>query len=180
MNDLLGMKQYAVRRGLCGEYRGIWDSASSARDLVDMALRVDGIQFMAEGIANGWGMSPAYIRSNFGDYINGAYICRHGRRYTSEIWCDYRGGDWVGFQAVLVLVAYCDMRIRVPANRVVDLHVTGGSCLDIECHGVAYIAMYGENDVRVKTIGKGRVVRRTVELPTDGSIRFVGERRRGG
>lgn len=178
MNDLLGMKRYAKGRGLCGEFSGLWDAAASQKDLADMALRIDGVQFMAEGAANGWGLRPAYIRENFPGYVNGAYMGRM-KGYTSEMWADYRGGDWIEFRATLALILGCDMRVRIHAGRVVDLHVSGGSCLDIECEGVAYMSVYGENDIAVKTAGKGRCVKRMVELPKDGSIRFVGPRQRG-
>ena len=36
-NELLTLKRNALRLGLCGEYKGKWDSAASKRELVNMA-----------------------------------------------------------------------------------------------------------------------------------------------
>jgi len=52
-NELLTLKHNALRLGLCGEYKGKWDSAASKRELVNMALDSNGIEFMADSIAFG-------------------------------------------------------------------------------------------------------------------------------
>ena len=38
----------AIRLGLCDEYKGKWDSCKSLKDLMDIALSANGIEFIAE------------------------------------------------------------------------------------------------------------------------------------
>lgn len=78
-NELLTLKRNALRLGLCGEYKGKWDSAASKRELVNMALDSNGIEFMADSIAFGWGLSKDYLLKEFGEFANGFYQCNeHG------------------------------------------------------------------------------------------------------
>ena len=84
-NELLTLKRNALRLGLCGEYKGKWDSAASKRELINMALDSNGIEFMADSIAFGWGLSKEYLLKEFGEFANGFYQCNeHG--YTSEMY----------------------------------------------------------------------------------------------
>lgn len=154
-DDLLSMKRYALAHGLCGRYAGLWDNASSPKDLVDMASDANGMSFMAEGFADGWCPPEEYVVRNFGDFINGAYVSRH-KGYTGEIWCGERSGRYVDASAASVLVAHCDMTLVVPARKVCAVYVSGVSDVLVDCDGTAFVKVYGDN-VKLRTSGTGTV-----------------------
>lgn len=148
INELLTLKRNALRLGLCGEYKGKWDSAASKRELVNMALDSNGIEFMADSIAFGWGLSKEYLLKEFGEFANGFYQCNeHG--YTSEMYIGAHGV--IKARSTIILVAYCkDLEIEVPENMVTRIYVCGKSEVRIECKGKCDLIEYGEdNDVKI-------------------------------
>ena len=146
LNELLTLKRNAVMLGLCGKYKAEWDEAKGKKDLVDMALDANGVEFMAKSVAEGWGLSKDYILDNFGDYVNGKYV-RDKDGYTSEIYVGY-GGDILQ-RATLNLFVRCNTSILVPEGSVCKIYVCGVSNVRINCAGKCYVYVYGGyNDVK--------------------------------
>lgn len=73
MNELLRFKKNAIRLGLCDEYKCKWDSCKSLKDLMDIALSANGIEFIADSVSFGWGMDTGSLANDFHDYVNGQY-----------------------------------------------------------------------------------------------------------
>jgi hypothetical protein len=121
--DLLSFKRNALRLGLCDEYRRRWDACRTRRELVDMALDSNGIEFVADSLAFGWGLDIACVKSRFGDFINGGYV-RCGDGYTSELYVD--GGGVLTLRSTLTLLCRCRLDIDVPAGFVSRVYVCGG------------------------------------------------------
>ena len=153
-NELLRMKRYALAHGLCGAYTDMWDGAESVKALVDMASDANGLKFMAEGAASGWGLPEEYVRGVFAGYINGSYISKH-KGYTSEIWYGERSHGTFTVRTTSVLVAFCDVSIIVPKRVVCRIHVAGRGEVSVRCEGVAYIDVYG-GDAELSVSGSGK------------------------
>lgn len=143
--DLLTLKRNAILLGLCGQYGKRWDGCSSKRDLVNMALDGNGIEFMADSIAFGWGLSKEYLQREFGDFMNGNYQCIE-KGYTSEMYIGVSGV--VCARSTLLLVGYCnDFKVVVPKNMACRIYMCGGSKVNIENRGHAEIYEYGTDNI---------------------------------
>jgi len=146
-SDLLMLKRKAVALGLCGEYKGLWDSAQSQEELLRIALDANGIEFVADSIAFGWGLSKDYILKHFSDYINGEYTCRQNG-YNSELFVGKEGD--VTVSSTLNLFAYCGkLKINIPKNFVCKLYVCGGGDVSIDNCGDIELYVYGDCNVGV-------------------------------
>lgn len=158
MEDLLQFKRNATFLGLCGEYKKKWDACGDKRALVGMALDSNGVEFMADSIAFGWGLSRDFLLKEFGEYANGAYQC-HERGYTSEMYIGARGE--LTARSTILLVAYCDdLRIEVPERFACRVYVCGGSKVEIRNLGATELFVYGDGNAIEQTI-RGGVATRT-------------------
>ena len=146
LNELLTLKRNAVLLGLCDEYKTEWNEAKDKKDLVDMALDANGVEFMAKSVAEGWGLSKDYILGNFGDYVNEGYVRDKGG-YTSKLYVDY-GGD-IFQPATLNLLIECNTSVLIPEGSVCKIYVCGRTYVRINCVGKCYVYVYGGyNDVK--------------------------------
>lgn len=142
--NLLGLKRNALMLGLCGKYKGKWDGCNSKRELVKMALDSNGIEFMADSIAFGWGLGRSYLMGEFGEFMNGFYQC-HEDGYMSEMYVGAHGVMEV--RSTLLLLAYCDgLEVDVPEHTVCRIYVCGGSRVKVENKGRCEIYEYGEDN----------------------------------
>ena len=126
-----------------------------------MALDSNGIEFMADSIAFGWGLSKEYLLKEFGEFANGFYQCNeHG--YTSEMYIGAHGV--IKVRSTIILVAYCkDLEIEVPENMVTRIYVCGKSEVRIECKGKCDLVEYGEdNDVKIIGYDDANMTRGTI------------------
>lgn len=162
MSDILQFKRNAIHLGLCGKYKNLWDACSSKSELVRLALDGNGIEFMSDSIAFGWGLSRDYLMKEFGEFMNGAYRCQE-RGYTSEMYVGARGVVIVS--STLVLAAYCDgLELLVPEHMACKVYVCGGSRLRVEIRGRLELYVYGpDNDVAVDVANGGVVLRDDVQ-----------------
>lgn len=139
--DLLTLKRNSLMMGLCEKYRHKWDSCTTKRQLIDLALDSNGVEFMADSIAFGWGLGKDYLVKVFADFINGAYV-RDKDGYTSEFYVGARGV--IELRSTLLLVAYCDgLEIKIPKGSAGRVYVCGGSKIRIENDGYVDIQEYG-------------------------------------
>ena len=144
-NELLSLKRNALMMGLCGQYKDKWDGCCDKRALVNMALDSNGIEFMADSIAFGWGLSKEYLQGEFGEFMNGLYQCRE-KGYTSEMYIGAHGV--VSVKSTLVLVGYCkDLEIHIPEHTVCRIYVCGGSRVRVENMGECELFEYGADNI---------------------------------
>ena len=92
-NELLNMKRKALMLGLCGEYKKKWDSCTSKKELMDLVLDSNGVEFLADAITFGWGCSQEFLLNEFADFINGRYQ-RKKDGYTSELYVHHNEHDY--------------------------------------------------------------------------------------
>ncbi len=162
MGNILQFKRNGILLGLCGKYKGLWDACSSKSELVRLALDVNGIEFMSDSIAFGWGLSRDYLMKEFGEFMNGAYRCQE-RGYTSEMYVGARGV--VSVSSTLVLAAYCDgLELLVPEHMACKVYVCGCSRVRVESRGRLELHVYGtDNDVVVDVVHGGVALREDVQ-----------------
>lgn len=158
--SLVDLKRKSILMGLCEKYREKWDACASKKQLVDMALDSNGIEFMADAIAFGWGLSKEYLMQEFGEFMNGFYR-RQEEGYASEM---YIGAHEVlSAESTLLLIGYCDdIEIEIPEHAVCRIYICGGSSVRIENNGKVELLVYGAgNNIVVKNYG-GTVLRKDV------------------
>lgn len=142
--DLLTLKRNALMMGLCGQYKDKWNGCANKRQLVDMALDSNGIEFMADSIAFSWGLSKDYLLREFGEFMNGFYQCRE-KGYTSEMYIGAHGV--ISVKSTLILVGYCDdLEIEIPEHSVCRIYVCGSSKVRIENKGRCELYEYGADN----------------------------------
>lgn len=141
MRELIELKQKAIKLGLCDEYRGLWDAAVNKSDLIRMALDAKGIDFMADSISNGWGVSTDFLNANFPDYVNGLCIA-NPNGYTSSMFVDSRTG--IDIKTTLVLLVSCACDVSVAKDIMTNMYVCGNGKVHIHCEGYCQIYLYGD------------------------------------
>lgn len=153
MSEVLRLKKEAIKRGfVCDNYLERWDKAQTKRDLLDMVLDPNGAEFLCEGMAAGWGVTPQFMREYFKGYINGEYIRRKGG-YTSEL---YVGAKYlIPIKSTLTLLIDCHSEVIVPKKRIARIFITAGSDIKLTLEGVAELYYFGDNKVEITLKEKG-------------------------
>lgn len=160
MEKLLQFKRNAVFLGLCDEYKKKWDACGDKQALVDMALDSNGVEFMADSIAFGWGLSKDFLLKEFGDFTNGKYQC-HKNGYTSEMYIGAHGV--IEVKSTLILVAYCTgIKICIPEHMACKVYICGGSNVCIENQGRAEIYVFGSDNHVMSNNHGGTIIREKI------------------
>lgn len=155
--NLLELKRKSMSLGLCEIYKKKWDECESKKELIDMALDANGIEYLADFFSFGWGLSPEYILKEFHDYINGAYQ-RSSNGYTGELFVLNK--KTISVRSTLNLLVECDCTVIVPASVVCKIYVCGGS-VTIENHGVVDVFCYGDTKEPIFTEDDSRHLHRS-------------------
>lgn len=146
-NVMLTLKKKATRLGLCGKYKDMWNNAKTTDDIAHMALDANGVEFVCDGCAFKWGMTPQQLKEQLKGHINGQYKenVNAFNGYTSELYVLHEKDITV--KSTLNTIISCKCNITVPSNKIAKIYITGNSNVDITCHGECYIYEYGENNV---------------------------------
>ena len=142
--DINKFRENATKDGLCNEYATLWDRCGSRKELIDLALGVKGIDYICDAIVKGWGVSIDYIKDKFGRYINGTYICTNNGKYTSEMYCDYKGE--ITCNTTMLALINCDVVVRLPKNHRCEIYATMCCDIKIEGNGQCVVVTYGDYD----------------------------------
>lgn len=129
--------------GLCGQYKTMWDACRNKKDLIDMALDANGVEFMADSIAFGWGLSKEYLMKEFGDFINGKYQRNKGG-YKSRMYVGYE--EDITIDSTITLLVGCKGKVIVPCSMVGNIYICGGCDIDVKNDGVVYLYEYAGNN----------------------------------
>lgn len=151
MVDLEKFRERASEEGICDRYAERWDSAKSKKSLMDLAMSVQGADFLCDGIAKGWSISSDIIVAAFGRYINGVYTYEDESGYSSVLYCKYYGE--IAVEDALLILIDCDVTVVVPDWSVVDIYATGYTNLSIVGGGRVRLIAYGDAcDVTVESV----------------------------
>lgn len=159
MVDLEKFRENARNEGICDRYAVLWDGCGSKKGLMDLALTSQGIDFVCDGIAKGWGISVEEIERRFGRYINGAYVHEDDGGYSSVMYCGYEGSIDVG--TTLVVLIDSDVVLSIPDWLVCDIYASGKVSISIVGGGRVRLIAYGDaGDVVVESMDSGCRFRR--------------------
>lgn len=141
VNNILELKRKSFGLGLCGKYKSAWDDVTDAKGLFDLAMSVDGVEYLADGIAFGWGLTKDYLLREFDGFINGKYVSRQNG-YTSAM---FVGGDGeVTVNTTVVLFVGHKGKIRVPRSTVSKIYLCDDCEVDLLCEGRCEAYLYGK------------------------------------
>ena len=137
MVTLEQFKENAKQHGIC-EMLDDWNNARSKKALMDVALSIRGIEYLARAISEGWGISPSVINDEFKPFLNGRYK-RQMDGYSSSIYCRERGDIVIDTTATLI-IDFTGV-IVVPSNMVCEIYLCN-SGVEIVGEGKAKIYTY--------------------------------------
>lgn len=153
MVTLDDFKANAKTHGIC-DMVSQWDNAKSKKQLMDIALSIRGIQYIAEAIARGWGISPDVISKEFSAFLNGKYI-RNQNGYTSCVYCSPPDKEIIIDTTAALIIDFNGI-IKVDRH-ISELHVVK-SCAKVICRDSCDIYSYcsdvtsDDNHVLIKKV----------------------------
>lgn len=142
-NELLNMKRNALILRLCEEYKKKWDACTSKKELIDLVLDSNGVEFLADAITFGWGCSQEFLLKEFSGFINGKYQ-RKKDGYTSELYVEPHGE--IELRSTITVIVGGKASVIVPPNFFGKVYVCGdrGSLIFGSNGGSIELFVYGE------------------------------------
>lgn len=155
IENLIDLKQKAIKMKICEEYLRRWNEATTPRQLIDMALDSNGMEFMAGTCNTPAGVSSQFLLAHFPEFVNGAYLSPQ-KGYTAEMFVAQKS---VSPRADLVLLLECNGEVTVKPNRCAKIY-TDKKCksLSVGAQKGSWVEVYVfRRDTRVETKGEGVV-----------------------
>ena len=153
MVGLLDFKRIAIEHGICDKYREKWDSCKYKRDIVKIATDAQGVEFFADSIAFGWGLSKEYILREFSAFINGNYLVIENG-YTSEMFIDAPQAN-IKPRSTISLFAWCNCTLTLRKGFIGKIYVCGGSNITIKGEEGAKCELYvigNDNTIKITDV----------------------------
>lgn len=159
-SEILELKHKALLMGLCGEYKAKWDSCTNKEELMDLALDINGVEFLSDAFAFGWGVSAEYMEREFYDYIHGQYH-RKKEGYTS---CMLYGNTFeYTLNTTITLLVDSNCQVLTGDYFAGRLFVSGTSKVGITNGGYLELYVYGDrSNVVVKNVNGGTFKRKDI------------------
>lgn len=136
--ELEKFKEQAKKHGICDMLQD-WDNARSKKQLIDIALSIRGIEYIAHSIAEGWGLDPLYISKEFAPFNDAKYI-READGYTSALYCLPEDID-VTIKTTTALIIAHDGVITIPKNHICELYICKSDVI-IQGEGKGVVHLY--------------------------------------
>jgi hypothetical protein len=162
MIDLSSFRKNASERGICSEKASIWDKCTNKKDLMDLALSAQGMDYICDSIAKGWGISPSYIAERFKGFNNGRYVYYSPTGYKTAMYCGYRGMFLCELTALMVIDS--EMDITIPDYHICEIYAVGNTHLRLHGKGRCRVLVYGDDD--------------SVKIDADSSVVFTRKQKR--
>lgn len=115
----------AKRLGLCDEYSAKISKAGSKKSLIDIALDANGLDYVANNIARGNGLTADYIFDKFGMFNNGRYI-RKKDGYSSVMYCR-EDKPTIEITTTAALIIDYKGTVNIPSNHGCELYVVNSN-----------------------------------------------------
>lgn len=141
--SILQLKRKALAMGLCGDYKTKWDNATTHKHLADLALDINGADFLCASVAKKWGLTKDFLLNNFNNLINGKYTAKCGANnntYTSEIYIGHNGN--ITAHTTILIVLYSNVTIHVPTNHICRIFSAGNTNISVESDGTCELIDY--------------------------------------
>lgn len=154
-------RKNATEHGIC-EMSADWDKCKSKKQLIDLALSIRGIEYIAKAISEGWGIDADTICREFATFINGKYV-RDKDGYTSALWCfsndigSNEPTEILASQTALLVIDFVG-GITIPKNRICEIHAVN-SKFNLMGDGEARLYFYDDDCEILNDFEHGRVIR---------------------
>lgn len=160
--DVKETRKYLLSKNLiCDLYRSRVANAGSKSALMDVMSDANGIEFVTDRISRDVQLDYPSVRRYLGNHVNGNHIFEHtedGETYSSEIYCDYRGG--VDARTTMLALWGCDVDVHVPENKLMEISCDRYSRCRIDCsRGARVICVYWGEKPQLVSL--------------DGSVKFI-------
>lgn len=139
-SSILQLKRKAIAIGLCQDYKEKWNNSTTNKDLADLALDINGADFICASVEKEWGLTKEFILNNFTQYINGKYIAGQRKDYTSEIFVGYNGE--ITARTTILIILYSNAIIHIPQNHACKIFAAKNSMINITCDGYCELINY--------------------------------------
>ena len=139
-------RKNATEHGIC-EMSAEWDKCKSKKQLIDLALSIRGIEYIAKAISDGWGIDADTICREFAPFNYGKYV-RDKDGYTSALWCSFKEespAEIYAEQTALLVIGFIG-NIYIPKNRICEIHAVN-SKFNAYGDGVLRLKSYGEVEI---------------------------------
>lgn len=139
-------RKNAAEHGIC-EMSAEWDKCKSKKQLIDLALSIRGIEYIAKAISEGWGIDADTICREFAPFNYGKYV-RDKDGYTSALWCSFKEespAEIYAEQTALLVIGFIG-NIYIPKNRICEIHAVN-SKFNAYGDGVLRLKSYGEVEI---------------------------------
>lgn len=139
-------RKNAAEHGIC-EMSADWDKCKSKKQLIELALSIRGIEYIAKAVSEGWGIDADTICREFAPFINGKYV-RDKDGYTSALYCSFKEespAEIYAEQTALLVIGFIG-NIYIPKNRICEIHAVN-SKFNAYGDGVLRLKSYGEVEI---------------------------------
>ena len=152
MVTLNQFRHNANENGICEDKARVWDNCGNKKDLMDLALSAQGLDYVANAVGKGWGISPNVIKDKFGSFNNGRYVYNSPTGYRTAMYCGYKGKVLCELTALLIIDS--DIELELPSYAICELYVTGKSTITLRGGGRCKVRAYGvSDDIKVTNYG---------------------------
>lgn len=134
--NLEQFKIEAKKRGICGLLDN-WNAAKSKKQLMDIALSIQGIQYVAKSTSEGWGLDSDYICAEFAPFLNGCFVF-DGDGYNSAVFCQCN--DDISVNTTAVLIIDCHGTVCIDRS-ICELYIVN-SDVEIKGNGLGLAYLY--------------------------------------
>lgn len=166
-SNLIEFKKKARLLGLCDDYKVRWDNCNSKKELVKLALTINGVEFLADSIAFKWGLPKEYIAKEFSDYLcnteRHSILSESG--YTSEMYAMVNDGV-INPYGSLNLIISCNCTVKLYENFLGFIYVCDGSTLTIDASQSKELRLFvygNDNDIAFSDRGNGKIITEEVQ-----------------
>ena len=146
MKMLQAFREAAKSRNLCDKYSELWDNCKTKKQLIDLATDSNGIPYVCESMAEGWGVTPEFISENFKTFINGRYTSQHNG-YTSAMYVERFFIEPLVAKTTNLVIIACEGVVNIPEDVVCNLSIVNSNVV-VSGSGVCYVKTYGENTIK--------------------------------
>ena len=141
-------------KGICEDKARVWDNCGNKKELMDLALSAQGLDYVANAVGQGWGISADVIRNKFGSFNNGRYVFQSRSGYKTAMYCGFKGriiGDLTAY-----LIIDSDIEIDIASYCICELYVAGKCNITLLGSGRCRVKVYGDHN-NVTVVNKGVV-----------------------
>ena len=148
---------------LCGAYTQKVLEAQSKRQIIDICLDANGIEWLPKMDAMGNALPYSVILKEFKRYINGNYVASYtnekGNGYDSSLYCCFSDGDRIDINTTLACLLGCsNVSVHIRENDFVHLYADRNCDMEVVCPASSRCIVTCWDGAKVKVKGEGDVI----------------------